>query len=48
MKGFCGKWVGKGKSAQPHNFIKDEYDRDPDYIQDRIDELDYCFAYVTQ
>ena len=25
LKGFCGKWVGKGKSAKPHNFIKDEY-----------------------
>ena len=34
------------ESAQPHNFVKYEEDRDGDYLWDRILELDYCFARV--
>ena len=45
--GFCGPWRGKGRSAQPHNFVKYEEDRNGDYLWDKTEDLSYSFDGIT-
>ena len=45
---FCGQWYGKGRSRQPHNFVKHEDQRNGDHIWDLMDQLSYCFDAISK